>query len=223
MHQIEERRGADTGDGLSNGTEASKVSFLPEQQAKVQELIDEAYKKAYSKAMRTKGGSEEFEKLKGEVERLKQDKKSATVLRAVARHNVIDPEEVAELLKERVKIEEDGALSVMGEGGSVRINKAGMPMSIEEYVSGWLNERPHHMRTGASLGAGSTGARFGSARPRYNLTDPGVWRTMPREELDSFLKEGISVQGAAGQTYSFRDVKNPFIEARRRKFQTGLL
>lgn len=34
-------------------TEPSMITFLPEQQAKVQELIDEAYKKAYAKAQKT--------------------------------------------------------------------------------------------------------------------------------------------------------------------------
>lgn len=221
MHQMEGHR--DSGDGLTNGqgTETSKVTFLPEQQTKVQELIDEAYKRAYSKAIRSKGGSEEVEKLKTEVERLKQEKKTSALLRAVARHNVVDAEEVADLLRERVRIEEDGMLSVLGDGGSVRINNSGMPMSVDEFVSGWLGDRPHHLRTSGATGAGSSGARFSASRQRYNLSDPSVWRTMPREDLDNLLKDGISVQGAAGQTYSFRDVKNPFIEARRKKFQSG--
>jgi len=44
---------------------------------------------------------------------------------------------------------------------------------------------------------------------------------MPREDLERIMKEGINVQGTAGQTYRFRDVKNPFLEARRRKFHSA--
>lgn len=219
MQQTDERRVAEAGDGLSNGynTDASRVTFLPEQQTKVQELIDEAYRKAYSKAMKTRGASDEVERLRTEVDRLKQDKKTALLLRAAARHNVVDPEEVADLLKERVRMDEDGSLSVIGDGGSVRMNGTGVPMSVDEYVNDWLNARPHHLRTSGTSGAGSHGARFASGANRHNLTDPNVWRTMSRDDLDRLLKDGVNVQGTAGQSYSFKNVKNPFLEARRRR------
>ncbi|MBW7957854.1 MAG: hypothetical protein H3C68_08190 [Deltaproteobacteria bacterium] len=209
------------GDGRDGSEEARKVMFLPEQQAKVQELIDEAYRKAYSKAQKGKGGSEEVERLKGEVERLQDERKSAALLRAISRHNVVDAEEVVELVKHRVRMEEDGSVKVLGDSGAVRINTAGQPMTLDEFVSDWLGERPHHLRPFGGSGAGSQGARFGAGSIRHNLSDPASWRAMPREELDRLLREGLSVQGSAGQTYRFRDVKNPFIEARRRKFNSA--
>ncbi|MBI1913049.1 MAG: hypothetical protein HYS21_13765 [Deltaproteobacteria bacterium] len=223
MNHVDERKTAE-GDGLNNGfgTESSKVTFLPEQQAKVQELIDEAYKKAYAKAQRGRSSSEEFERLKVEIESLRQDKKTSALLKAISRHNVVDAEEVADLLKEKIKMSDDGGYSVIGDSGALRINNSGMPMSIEEYVSHWLSERPHHLRSNGAAGSGSNGARFSQGAHRYNLSDPDVWRTMPREELDRILREGLNVQGSAGQHYKFRDVKNPFIEARKRKFHTGV-
>jgi hypothetical protein len=209
------------GDGLSGSEDAKKVMFLPEQQAKVQELIDEAYRKAYAKAQKGKGGSEELERLKGEVERLRDERKSAALLRAISRHNVVDAEEVAELVGHRVRMEEDGSVRVLGDSGAVRINTTGQPMALDEFIADWLGERPHHLRPSAGTGAGSQGARFASGAARHNLSDPASWRTMPREELDRLLREGLNVQGSAGQTYRFRDVKNPFLEARRRKFNSA--
>lgn len=210
-----------TAEGDGTNGEARKVTFLPEQQARVQELIDEAYRKAYSKAQKTKGSSEEVEKLKGEVERLKEERKVSALLKAISRHNVVDAEEVAELVKGRVRVEEDGSCRVLGESGAVKITTTGQPMSVEEFISEWLGERPHHLRAASGMGAGSQGARFGAGSVKYNLADPSTWRSMPREELDRIMKEGINVQGSAGQTYRFRDVKNPFLEARRRKFQSA--
>lgn len=204
-------------DGLR---EEAKVSFLPEQQARVQELIDEAYRKAYTKAQRASSGAD-VDKLKAEVERLREDRKAASLLRAISRHSVVDAEEVTELLKHRVRAEEDGTLKVVGQSGALRVNNSGQPMSIEEFVDSWLSERPHHLRGAASSGAGSLGARFSSTPARYDLSDPASWRSMPREELDRLMREGVDVQGAAGQNYRFRDVKNPFLEARKRKFQSA--
>lgn len=225
MQQVDELKTVENGDGHKNGfeSESSRVSFLPEQQAKVQELIDEAYKKAYSKAQR-RHPSEEVEKLKAELEGLKHERKTAALLRAVSRHNVVDAEEVVELLRNRIGTDDSGSLMVVGETGAARINNAGQPVSVEEYVGRWLAERPHHLRTSAGSGSGSTGSRFyAGASTRHDLSDPAVWRSMPREDLDRLLKEGVNVQGATGQTYKFKDVKNPFIEARKRKFQSGVL
>ncbi|MFQ5737119.1 MAG: hypothetical protein ACE5GY_09725 [Thermodesulfobacteriota bacterium] len=218
MHQVDEPKTA-AGDG--NADEPSKVMFMPEQQARVQELIDEAYRKAYSKAQRSRGG-EEMERLKGEVGKLREEKKMAAILRTVSRHSVVDAEEVAELLKERVRMDDEGNFSVIGESGASRVNNSGHPMSVDEYISQWLSERPHHLRPTGPSGAGSHGARFGGRTSvSHNLSDPAAWRNMPREDLDRLLTEGISVQGASGQSYTFKDVKNPFLEARRRKFQAG--
>lgn len=220
MQQVDELKTATRGDGPGeNGSESSKVSFQPEQQAKVQQLIDEAYRKAYSKANKLGASSEEVDSLRTEVERLRQEKKAAHVLRAVARHNVVDAEEVAELLKGRIRMDDSGGVSIVGETGSALINSTGVPMSVEEYVAHWLSERPHHLRASTSAGAGSQSLRFGSGRSRHDLSDPTAWRSMPREDLDGILKEGINIHGSAGQVYRFRDVRNPFVEAKKRKFQ----
>ena len=210
-----------TGNLEGQARDESRVSFLPEQQARVQELIDEAYRKAYTKAQRSGAAGPDVDKLKAEVEKLREDRKSASLLRAISRHSVVDAEEVTELLRNRVRAEEDGSLKVIGESGAARVNNSGQPMSIEEFVDSWLGERPHHLRGAASSGSGSLGARLPSAHARYDLSDPSSWRAMPREELDRLLKEGVDVKGAAGQNYKFRDVKNPFLEARKRKFQSA--
>ncbi len=214
----DELRTDEAGTGRKNNadTDAGKVIFSPEQQGRVQELIDDAYTRAYAKALRTRGPSDDADRLKKEVDALKHEKKSAALLRSISRHNVVDAEEVCELLKEKVRLDEDG-FKVVHQSGGVVINSAGQAMGIDEFVGQWLGERPHHLRSGAGAGAGSQGARTYSNGLRRDVSDPAAWRTMPREELDARLKEGIVVQGGAGQTYTFRDVKNPFLEARRRK------
>ncbi len=133
---------------------------------------------------------------------------------------MVDAEEVAELLKANIRLDDSGDVSVVGESGSRRISNSGAPMGVEEFVGHWLSERPHHLRSAAGTGAGSRPAKFGGEPLRnHNLTDPASWRSMPREDFDRLLKEGVNVQGAGGQTFRFRDVKNPFLEARKRKFQ----
>ncbi len=163
---------------------------------------------------RTAGHTEEVEVLRKEVEALREDKKVSAIFRAVTKHDVVDADEVVELIKGHVEMDEDGNISVAnGSGGSV---------TLDEYVEEWLSQRPHHLRPRGTEGSGSRAVMFSnSIARRYDLSDPVVWRTMPREDLDMFLREGIYIHGAGGQVYRFRNVRNPFVEARRRRFKTG--
>ena len=215
--QTEETRNTEKVDGQEGGTERTRVAFSPEQQARVQELIDDAYRKAFAKARKVHSAPEEVERLRSEVETLRGEKKRLALLKAVSRYNVVDAEEVTRLIEDRVRMDEEGNVIVVNEKGSTMIDNSGHPVSLEEFISGWLSSRPHHLRAGRGSGAGSTGAAFtGGAGGSYSLADPSSWRKMPRRDLDRFLAEGINVYGTAGQVYRFRDVKNPFLEARRK-------
>ncbi len=222
MPQVDELETGGKNDVHEAGGESSKVTFSHEQQAKVQGLIDDAYRKAYAKAQRSRTSSEEVERLASEVERLKEDKKMALLYRGISRHNVVDAEEVAKLIGDRVRVDEDGNATVVNGSGSAKINGSGHQVGIDEYLADWLSTRPHHLRSAGSAGAGSHRAGLGlNGKFNFNLSDPNVWRSMPRVDLDRYLAEGVNVYGSAGQVYKFRDVKNPFLEARKRRFQSG--
>jgi len=223
MQQVDELKTVE-GDGqISGGTAgSSKVSFSQDQQSRVQELIDEAYRKAYAKAHRTITATDEVENLRAEIDGLKEEKKKAALYRAISRYNVVDAEEVAKLIGETVRMDESGNMTVVNGTGSSVINTSGHPMGMDEHLAHWLSERPHHLRSSGASGAGSQGVRFsGDGSMRHNLTDPSVWHSIPREELDRLLREGVNVHGSAGQVYRFRDVKNPFLDARKRRFRKG--
>ncbi len=196
-------------------TESNRVEFNQEQQTRVQELIDETYRKAYVKASKEMVPRKDMESMTSEIGVLKEDQKVASILRALSRHNVVDAGEVSELIRPHMVQVDNGGFAV--EEG----NNGGGLMAIDEYVDTWLSERPHHLRSSGSIGGGSRGAFYGGRRTRQNLSDPSAWRTMPRDDLDKLLSEGVSVQGLSGQVFKFKDVKNPFLEAKRRKIKNG--
>ncbi|MBI5344773.1 MAG: hypothetical protein HZB83_05475 [Deltaproteobacteria bacterium] len=220
MTQVDEQKTEKS--GVSSGrpeAEPQKVVFQPDQQTKVQELIDDAYRKAYAKALKSRSSSEEVDMLRAEVDSLKQERKNALLYRAISRYNVVDAEEVAKLCGERVSMDERGFAVVVNAAGAVEINAAGHPVALDEYIAQWLSERPHHLRASGAAGAGSGSARYGGlGAGRHDINDPSAWRGMPREELDRYLRDGIDIQGSAGQVYRFKDHKNPFLDARRRRF-----
>jgi len=202
---------ANTNDGVHKEAVLREVAFNDAQQQKVQSLIDDAYKRAYTKALRGATDSDEMRRLRSEVESLKSERKNSTLLKAVARHNVVDPEEVAELLTGKVKYDDHG---------SVYAESNGKKVSVDEFVGDWLTDRPHHLRSSPHQGGGSASARkhLTGRNSSYNLSDPETWRNMPREDFDSFMKEGVVI-GGGSKTLSFKNVSNPFHEARKKKFK----
>jgi len=222
--QSSDMKTPERGEGYGNGGEnaSGKVVFNSEQQAKVQELIDDSYRKAFAKAQKTHSSGEDVAGLRREIEGLKEEKKKLALLKAVSKYNVVDGEEIVKLLGDSVRMDDNGHVVVVNSSGSAKINDAGYPVAMEEYLARWLSDRPHHLRSGSGSGAGSHGVGFdhGNLRTR-SLGDPSSWQSMPREDLDRYLREGINVHGSAGQVYRFRDVKNPFLDARKRRFGTA--
>ncbi len=208
-------------DNGHDGAVKEKLSFTAEQQAKVQELIDDAYRKAYGKASKNAGRAAEMERLEAEVVRLREDKQRAVLYKSISKYNVVDVEEVAKLVGENISLDTAGNSVVVNDSGGLMTDGSGSAVAVDEYIGGWLKERPHHLRSSIATGSGSRGAGFRSERVNINLSDPGAWRSMSRTDLDRYLQEGITIAGASGQIYKFHDVKNPFLEARRRKFKSG--
>ncbi len=206
--------------GGNNGfkeADGAKVAFMPEQQTKVDELINDAYKRAYAKALKSRPVSEEVESLKSENEALRNERKMASIYRVVSRFNVVDAEEIAKLVSDDIRLDDAGIPYAVSGGAQSQRQK----VTVEDYIASWLGDRQHHLRTGGVRGAGSQGAKFGHNGLRHNTEDPEAWRKMPREDLDRHLEGGITVNGSAGQVYRFKDIKNPFIEARKRRFKQG--
>lgn len=218
--------------GSDGGGNTGKVGFSPEQQLKVQELIDAAYAKAYAKAMKGEGDGKaddkkkdttlpdaKFKALESQVAALRDEKKTATLLKAIGKHNVIDAEEVSSLLMRYVRLNDDNSFTVLNDAGAERLNASAGSMSVEEFVNEWLSKRSHHLRASGTAGAGSTGGRFADGNMPTQLT-PEALRKMPMDKLkEQIAGEGIKIAGSAGQTFNFKKTSNPFVEARKKVFK----
>jgi len=83
---------------------------------------------------------------------------------AANRHNAIDSEQVATLLRNRVRLSDDGMVEVIDDNGTVRYNDNADPLSIDEAVSEFLTASPHFVR--ATAGGAGTMGNAGGATPK---------------------------------------------------------
>ena len=67
------------------------------------------------------------------------------LLNAAAKMKAVNPEQVQALLKNNLRLNDEGEAEVLDSKGSVRYNDNGTPMTVESYVQEWLQGNPHFL------------------------------------------------------------------------------
>ena len=77
---------------------------------------------------------------------IKEYKVNTPLLDAAARYKSINPEQVKRLLHDRVKLNEEGSVEVLGSDGKVQYDDSGKLVSVDNLVQGFLAENPHFVQ-----------------------------------------------------------------------------
>lgn len=108
--------------------------------------------------------SQQKDKFSNEISTLRQElinlKVDGTLLNTASQRNAVNPEQVAQLLKGKVGLDETGRPVVFDRDGNVQYDPdTAEPVSIESYVNEWLDNNPHFLRStgGGVVSRGSTG------------------------------------------------------------------
>lgn len=102
--------------------------------------------------------SSEITTLRQELTNLKVD---GTLLNTAAARNAVNPEQVAQLLKGSVGLDETGRPVVFDKDGNIKYDPdTAEPVKIESYVNSWLDANPHFLRStpGGVVSNGSSGS-----------------------------------------------------------------
>lgn len=107
-------------------------------------------------------------KLQSELQSVHVD---GALLNAASKHKAVNPEHVAQLMKNNVRLSEDGAVEVLDSNGEVRYNTdTAAPVTVDDAVSEFLNSNSY-FRAAAPSGSGSTGNKQPSASREVKLGD----------------------------------------------------
>jgi hypothetical protein len=130
--------------------------------------------------------SSEITQLRQELTNLKVD---GTLLATAGSRNAVNPEQVAQLLKGQVGLDETGRPVVFDDGKNIQYDpETAEPRSIESYVNEWLDNNPHFLRSGpggvsskGSTGPVPTGGVDVAALDLTNPADREVYKKLKAE------------------------------------------
>jgi len=74
---------------------------------------------------------------------IKEYKVNSPLLSAAAKYRAVNAEQVKSLLNNHVRLNADGEVEVVGEGGAVRYRDDGQPLAVEDLVREFLDSNPH--------------------------------------------------------------------------------
>ena len=106
-----------------------------------------------------------------------------------AKMNAVNPEQVAVLVRQYIKTDDNGNLVIVNAEGQPRLNAASKPMTGEELFKEFLDNNQHLVKASGSTGAGSTGAtgfREGAAK----TIKRGEYEKLSPQAKSEFIKAG---------------------------------
>jgi hypothetical protein len=89
--------------------------------------------------------------LRGELHSVKVD---GAVLSSASKLGAINPQQVAALVKNQIRLGDDGNVEVIDNNGQPRYTEKGDPMKIDELIESFLKDSPH-FRTATPGGTNS--------------------------------------------------------------------
>ena len=110
------------------------------------------------------------------------------LLKEASNQQAIKPQQVVNLLKNRVQLGDDGKPEIIGENNAPMYNDKGEPLSIKEYVEQFLNDNPH-FKVASPSGAGSKSSVGGDTPKPLNLAELNMNNPEDKARYMEYRKE----------------------------------
>ena len=169
------------------GTEDLNVakSALQEKQEKELEIkkqrgeFDEIIKQQADKS------NAEIANLKTQLEQIKIND---SLLSSASKHRSNVPDQVVQLLKSNVKLNDEGKVEVLAENKQPRYNTKGELLSVDDYVQEFLTQNPHFQAATPSGSGSVSNVGKVDAKP-FNIADLDMTNPEDRKRYAEYRKE----------------------------------
>ena len=159
-----------------------------EEDAAKEKLVKEAKSKAeLEKLMQQRIAEKDTEILKFKNE-IKKERIDNSIMSVASKNNAINPSQVVSLLKDTVKLNDDGRVEILDNNSNIRYNEKGNLLTIEEKVKEFLQANPHFSVSGKS-GTGSQSSVEGKTVKPFNIQDLDMSKPEDRAKYAEYRKE----------------------------------
>lgn len=112
------------------------------------------------------------------------------LLNAAAKFKAVNPEQVQTLLRNNVRLNEDGEAEIIDSTGAVRYTDAGTPLTVEQYVEEWLMGNPHFVAAAPGTVNTKSSIKPG-ANGKINLNELDLNRPQDRKIYAEARQKGL--------------------------------
>jgi hypothetical protein len=121
---------------------------------------------------------------------IKEYKVNTPLVSAAAKFKAVAPEQVKQLLSNRVRLNETGDVEVLDDKGSVRYNDGGSPLAVDDLVREFLDSNPHFVSASPSTTHSKSNAGM-SMSGDFDLTKLDLSNSADRKRYAEAKKAGI--------------------------------
>ncbi len=134
--------------------------------------------------------SEEFNKKYTTLEsELKDIKVNKAILSSASKNRAINPDQVVELLKPNLKLNETGGVEILDKNGIARYNSKGELLTTDELVTEFLNANPHFVSATPSGSGSVSNAGRNELNTPLKLSDLDMNNPEDRKKYAEYRKE----------------------------------
>ncbi len=127
----------------------------------------------------------EITNLKNELQKIKIND---SLLSSASKHKANVPDQVVQLLKSNVQLNDNGAVEILENNNQPRYNKKGELMTVDEYVEEFLTQNPH-FQSATPSGSGSQGNVARVSAKAFNIGDLDMTNPEDRKRYAEYKKE----------------------------------
>ena len=168
-------------DDLDTAINAVKLQKEAEEKSKIQ-------KGEFEKILKEKS-DESQKRISSLQSELRDIKVNKALLSSASRNKAINPDQVVELLKRNVKLNESGNVEILDKNGIARYNSKGELLTTDELVQEFLTQNPHFV-TATPSGSGSVSNvdRSELSKP-FNLSDLDMSNPADKKKYAEYRKQ----------------------------------
>ena len=164
-----------------------EVKKQEENALKEKEIKEAKSKSELEKLMQQRISEKDTEILKYKTE-IKKERIDNSVLSVASKMNAINPQQVVDLLKTDIKLNDDNRIEILDNNSNIRYNEKGELLTIEQRVKEFLDANPHFSQ-GSKSGTGSQSSIEGKTVKPFKISDLDLSKEEDRKRYAEYRKE----------------------------------